>query len=58
MENKNTFTFDTASPRRGTGCYKWDTMPDEVIPMWVADMDFDVAPAIDQAIKERAAHPI
>ncbi len=58
MENKNTFSFDTASPRRGTGCCKWDTMPDEVIPMWIADMDFDVAPAIAQAVKERAAHPI
>lgn len=58
MENNTSSLFDTSSPRLGTGCYKWDTMPDGVIPMWVADMDFDVAPAIDQAVKDRAAHPI
>lgn len=37
---------------------KWDTLPDDVLPMWVADMDFAVAPAIQKAVKERAAHPV
>ena len=51
--------FDQPVTRRGTGCYKWDTMPsDDVIPMWVADMDFAVAPAIERAVRERAAHPV
>lgn len=51
--------FDQPVKRRGTGCVKWDTMPvDDVIPMWVADMDFAVAPAIQKAIKDRAAHPV
>lgn len=51
--------FDHPVRRRGTGCYKWDTMPgDDVIPLWVADMDFAVAPAISRAVAERAAHPV
>lgn len=51
--------FDYPVRRRGTGCYKWDTMPgDDVIPLWVADMDFAVAPAISRAVAERAAHPV
>ena len=41
--------FDQPVKRRGTGCVKWDAMPaDDVIPMWVADMDFAVAPAIQK----------
>ena len=51
--------FNQPVKRRGTGCVKWDAMPaDDVIPMWVADMDFAVAPAIQKAIKDRAAHPV
>lgn len=51
--------FDQSVCRRGTGCVKWDTMPgDDVIPMWVADMDFAVAPAIQKAVAQRAAHPV
>ena len=30
----------------------------ELIPLWVADMDFAVAPAIQEAIRRRAAHPV
>ena len=51
--------FDQPVRRRGTGCVKWDTMPaDDVIPMWVADMDFAVAPAIQKAVAQRASHPV
>ena len=53
------YDFDQPVGRRGSGCYKWDTLPgDDYIPLWVADMDFAVAPAIQQAVKERAAHPV
>ena len=53
------FDFDKAVERRGTGCVKWDEMPSpHVIPLWVADMDFAVAPAIEKAIKARAQHPV
>ena len=41
------YDFDTIIPRRGTNSYKWDTPEEEnVLPMWVADMDFRTAPAI------------
>lgn len=53
------FHFDELIDRRGTGCVKWDESPSaDVIPMWVADMDFPVAPAIHEAIKKRAEHSI
>ena len=53
------YDFDKLIERRGTGCVKWDEMPSpSVIPLWVADMDFAVAPAIQEAIRQRAQHPI
>ena len=54
-----TYNFDKLIERRGTGCVKWDEMTDkDIIPMWIADMDFPVAPAIHEAIKRRASHPV
>ncbi len=52
------YNFNQTIERRGTGCVKWDEAPEGVIPMWVADMDFAVAPAIQEAIRQRAEHPI
>lgn len=52
------YNFDERIERRGTHCVKWDESPEGVIPMWVADMDFAVAPAIQEAIRQRASHPI
>lgn len=52
------YNFNQVIDRRGTGCVKWDEAPEGVIPMWVADMDFAVAPAIQEAIRQRAEHPI
>lgn len=43
--------------RRGTLSYKWNVKDGE-LPMWVADMDFEVAPPIKKAIIDRAAHGI
>ncbi|MBO4719816.1 MAG: pyridoxal phosphate-dependent aminotransferase [Prevotella sp.] len=51
--------LDELVERRGTGCVKWDESPSEdVIPLWVADMDFKAAPAIQEAIKKRAEHGV
>lgn len=51
--------FDTTTIRRGTNCVKWDTAREEnVIPMWVADMDFKTAPCITEAIARRVEHGI
>jgi len=53
------YDFDELVERRGTNCVKWDESPsDDVIPLWVADMDFRVAPAIQEAIRKRAEHGV
>lgn len=41
----------TASELRARGGGKWGTYPPDVLPAWVADMDFRVAPAVDEAIR-------
>lgn len=51
------YHFDSNTDRRGSGSTKWDSTPAGVIPMWCADMDFDVAPPLAEAIQKRAAHP-
>lgn len=50
--------FDTITPRRGTLSYKWDSAPEGVLPMWVADMDFKTAPAIIDALRKRVDNGI
>ncbi len=64
--------LDRILPRRGTGSVKWEYREQaaghasrlepagdsEVIPMWVADMDFACPEAVVEAIRRRAAHPI
>lgn len=67
------YNFDEPVVRRGTNCVKWDAeaprqtgswLPpagnyeDDIIPMWVADMDFRVAPAIQKALEDRVAHGV
>ena len=48
------FDFDELTLRRGTASLKWDTMDNpDVIPLWVADMDFRTAPEITAALEER-----
>lgn len=55
----STFDFDTVINRRGTNSYKWDIVKEEdVIPLWVADMDFKAAPAILEALKKRVEHGV
>lgn len=46
--------FDKLTERRGTNSLKWDVAEGE-LPMWVADMDFETAPAIVEAIQKKAA---
>ncbi len=49
------FDFDTLTQRRGTSSMKWDGEgdPEDVIPLWVADMDFRTAPAVTEALMRR-----
>lgn len=53
------FDFDTPVDRHATGSYKWDSSGDrEVIPLWVADMDFRTAPTIIEALRKRVDHGV
>lgn len=55
----STYHFDKHTTRRGTNCVKWDeTSLEDIIPLWVADMDFEVLPAITEALKKRVEHGI
>jgi bifunctional pyridoxal-dependent enzyme with beta-cystathionase and maltose regulon repressor activities len=44
--------------RLNTGSKKWSQYPEDVLPMWVADMDFPVAEPIVRALKNRLEHPL
>lgn len=53
------YNFDELVERRNTGCVKWDAAENsDVIPLWVADMDFKAAPAIQEAIRKRTEHGV
>lgn len=58
------YDFNQVLDRRGSSCVKWDVKepfgvaPDaELIPMWIADMDFAVLPEVQEAMKARCDHP-
>lgn len=51
--------FDEPVERRGSGSYKWDSADvNDVIPMWVADMDFHTAPVVVDALRRRVEHGV
>lgn len=52
------YNFDKLTERRGTNSYKWDAAGSDTLPMWVADMDFETAPNIVEALQRRVAHGI
>lgn len=53
------YDFSRPTDRRGTDSYKWDSAPEaDVIPLWVADMDFETFPGITEALQRRVAHGI
>ena len=51
------YDFDAVINRRGTDSVKWNVGKNE-LPMWVADMDFRLAPEIEKAIKKRMDHGV
>ncbi|WP_349971962.1 MalY/PatB family protein [Pseudomonas caspiana] len=53
-----TINLDTVFERHGTDSKKWSLYPADVLPMWVADMDFPVAEPIIQALQKRLEHPL
>ena len=53
------YNFDEIVPRRNSNSYKWDSATDDdVLPIWVADMDFRTAPPIIEALEKRVRHGI
>jgi len=50
--------LDTVHDRHDTGSTKWNRYPADVLPLWIADMDFAVAPGIIQALQARLTHPM
>ncbi|MBR6629302.1 MAG: cystathionine beta-lyase, partial [Bacteroidaceae bacterium] len=57
------FNFDEIIDRSGTSAVKWDGMKEvwgrtDLIPLWVADMDFATAPFIMDAVRKRCENPV
>jgi cystathionine beta-lyase len=57
------FDFDKTVTRENTASVKWDLREEifgrsDILPMWVADMDFETPPCIVDAVKERANHHV
>ena len=52
------YDFDQPVERRGTDSIKWGSYPDDVIPLWVADMDFRSAEPVIQALHRRIDHGV
>ena len=53
------YDFDEIVPRRNTNSYKWDSaLADDVLPLWVADMDFRTAPPVREALRRRVEHGV
>lgn len=53
------YDFSRPTERHGTDSYKWDSAPEtDIIPLWVADMDFETFPGITEALQRRVAHGI
>lgn len=53
------YDFSSPTDRRGTDSYKWDSATEaDIIPLWVADMDFETFPGITEALQRRVAHGI
>jgi cystathionine beta-lyase len=52
------YDFDRVIQRRNTDASKWTTYGDDILPMWIADMDFQAPPPVIAALEQRAQHGI
>lgn len=52
------YDFDKIIARRNTNCAKWDLAGEELLPLWVADMDFAAPPEVVAALEARARHGV
>lgn len=63
MLKQAAFNFDERIERNGSNCFKWDFAPkifgtSDILPMWVADMDFKSPPEVVDALSERVGHGV
>ena len=52
------YDFDTCPDRRETNSEKWDKYPADVLPLWVADMDFVAPEPVQRALRERVVQGV
>ncbi len=52
------YDFDKEINRLNTNSYKWDLMGEDYLPLWVADSDFEVPPAVTERLKKGIEHGI
>jgi cystathionine beta-lyase len=52
------YDFDQLSDRRRAGSHKWNYYPEDVLPMWIADMDFESPRPIVEALRQKVEHGI
>jgi cystathionine beta-lyase len=53
-----TYNFDQTINRHGTNSEKWDRYQEDIMPLWVADMDFPAPPEVLAALQARLDHPV
>jgi cystathionine beta-lyase len=58
QQYKSIMDFDKIIDRKNTNSYKWDKYPEGVLPLWVADMDFEVAEPIKDALSKIVEHGV
>ena len=58
QEDEIMYHFDREYNRRNTECVKWDVMSEDILPMWIADMDFEAPAPIYEAFVKRANHHV
>ncbi len=52
------YDFDQLSDRRRAGSHKWNYYPEDVLPMWIADMDFESPRPVVEALRQKVEHGI
>lgn len=59
MKQADPFNFDNVVEQRGTGSARWDKYRgQDIIPLWLADMDFRSPPAVIAALHQRVEHGV
>ena len=52
------YDFEKRINRKNTNCIKWDSVEEGVLPFGIADMDFELAPVIQEALIKRIEHGV